>query len=155
MTVKWPDERNLAAMWVPSKANVDWEESSPPFDQVNLVCTQREADNDKDLVHSKSELFKIITSCDMNVFWHSFRKIVHHSIDDHQFSKDDFETVGESELGAECAQVVLLCLYVARVGRPDILWTGITFERAGTELSRACDKKIDQTPQLHKLLCHF
>ena len=129
MTVKWPDERNLAAMWVISKANVDLEDSSPPFDQVNLVCTQREADNEKDLIHSKIELFKIITSCDTNVCWHSFRKIVHTFIDDHQFSKDDFERVGEFELAAECAHVVLQCLYVARIGRPDIPWTGNTFAR--------------------------
>ena len=142
-------------MWVTSKENVDLENSSPPVDQVNLVCTQWEADNDKDLIHSKSELFKIITSCDTNVCWYNFRKIVHPSIDDHQFSKDDFETVGEFELAAECAQVVLQCLYVARSGRPAVLWPVNTLTRAVTESSRACDNKIEQTPQLHKLICHI
>ena len=80
-------------MWVISEANVDLKDSSPPFDQVYLVCTQRKADNDKDLIHSKSDLLNVITSCE----------------GDHQFSKDDFERVGEFELAAECAQVVLQC----------------------------------------------
>ena len=42
-------------------------------------------------------------------------------IDDHQFSEDNFETLGEFELAAECEKVILQCLYVARSGRPAVL----------------------------------
>ena len=34
---------------------------------------------------------------------------------------EELETVGE--LSKVCSQIVLKCLYVARIGRPDILWS--------------------------------
>ena len=41
--------------------------------------------------------------------------------DDHQFKQEELESVGE--LPEVCSQIVLTCLHVARVGRPDILWS--------------------------------
>ena len=39
-------------------------------------------------------------------------------VDDHQFKKEELESVGE--LSDVCSQIVLKCLYLARIGRPDI-----------------------------------
>ena len=39
-------------------------------------------------------------------------------IDDHQFKEENVGSVGE--LSKVCSQMVLKCLYLARIGRPDI-----------------------------------
>ena len=39
-------------------------------------------------------------------------------LDDHQFKQGELESVGE--LSEVCSQIVLKCLYLARIGRPDI-----------------------------------
>ena len=39
-------------------------------------------------------------------------------LDDHQFKEEEMGSVGE--LSTFCSQIVLKCLYVARIGRPDI-----------------------------------
>ena len=41
-------------------------------------------------------------------------------IDDHHFKEEESKSVGQ--LSKVCSQIVLKCLYLARVGRPDILW---------------------------------
>ena len=41
-------------------------------------------------------------------------------IDDHHFEEEELNSVGE--LSQVCSQIVLKCLYLARIGRPDILW---------------------------------
>ena len=40
-------------------------------------------------------------------------------IDDHHFKEEEMKSVGE--LSQVCSQIVLKCLYLARIGRPDIL----------------------------------
>ena len=42
-------------------------------------------------------------------------------IDDHQFKEEELKSVGE--LSNVCSQIVLKCLYLARIGRPYILWS--------------------------------
>ena len=42
-------------------------------------------------------------------------------LDDHQIKKEELENKGE--LSEVCAHNVLKCLYLARIGRPDILWS--------------------------------
>ena len=42
-------------------------------------------------------------------------------IDDHHFKEEEFKSVGD--LSHICSQIVLKCLYLARVGPPDILWS--------------------------------
>ena len=42
-------------------------------------------------------------------------------IDDHHFKEEEMESVGE--LSQVCSQIVQKCLYLARIGRPDILWS--------------------------------
>ena len=42
-------------------------------------------------------------------------------IDDHLFKEEEIKYVGE--LLQVCSQIVLKCLYLARIGRPDFLWS--------------------------------
>ena len=51
------------------------------------------------------QLYKVSTPC----------------IDDHHFKEEETKSVGE--LSNTCSQIVLKCLYLARIGRPDILWS--------------------------------
>ena len=51
------------------------------------------------------QLFKVATPC----------------MYDHQSKEEENESVGE--LSTVCSQIVLKCLYLARIGRPDILWS--------------------------------
>ena len=57
------------------------------------------------------------------------------------FKHDELESVGE--LSEVCSLFVLTCLYLARIGRPDIfiLWSVIKLARAVTRLTRACDTR--------------
>ena len=41
-----------------------------------------------------------------------------------------------------CPQIVLKCLYLARIGRPDILWSVNKFARSVTEWIQACDRRL-------------
>ena len=51
------------------------------------------------------QLYKVSTPC----------------IDDHHFKEEDMKSV--EELSHVCSQIVLKCFFVARIGRPDILWS--------------------------------
>ena len=61
-------------------------------------------------------------------------------LDDHQFKKEEFESVGE--LSNICSQTVLKCLYLARNDRPDILWSVNKLARAVTKWTQAQDRRL-------------
>ena len=42
-------------------------------------------------------------------------------IDDHHFKEEELKSAGE--LSKVCSQIVLECFFLARIGRPDILWS--------------------------------
>ena len=63
-------------------------------------------------------------------------------MDDHQCSPEIFES--EGELARVCAQIVLQCLYFARIGRPDLL------ARPVTKWIIACDKKVGTIDERHQ-----
>ena len=46
------------------------------------------------------------------------------------------------ELSKVCSQLVLECLFLARIGRPDIPWSVNTLARAVTKWTRAFDKRL-------------
>ena len=59
-----------------------------------------------ELANNKTEqLYKVSSPC----------------LDDHHFKKEELERVGD--LSEVCLQMVLKCLYLARIGKPDILWS--------------------------------
>ena len=72
------------------------------------------------------QLYKVSTPC----------------IDDHHFKEEEMKSVGE--LSQVCSQIVLKCLYVARIGRPDILWSGKKLARSITKWTKACDKRLNR-----------
>ena len=64
------------------------------------------------------------------------------------------------ELSQVCSQSVLKCLYLARIGRPDILWSVNKLARSITKWTKASDKRlarlisyIHQTCE-YKQFCH-
>ena len=68
-------------------------------------------------------------------------------MDDHQLKKSDFEVVGE--LAHVCAQIVFTYLYLARIGRPDLLWSLNILARTATKWNGARDQR------LARLISHF
>ena len=63
-------------------------------------------------------------------------------IDDHHFKEEELKSVWE--LSKVCSQIVLKCLYLARIGRPDILWSVNKLARAITKWTNACDKSLNR-----------
>ena len=63
-------------------------------------------------------------------------------IDDHHFKEEEMNSVGE--LSQVCSQIVLKCLYLARIGRPDILWSVNKLARSITKWTKACDKRLNR-----------
>ena len=61
-------------------------------------------------------------------------------IDDHQFKEEELKSV--VELSEVCSQIVLKCLFLARIGRPDFLWSVNKLARAITKWTRPCDKRL-------------
>ena len=72
------------------------------------------------------QLYKVSTPC----------------IDDHHFKEEETKSVGE--LSNTCSQIVLKCLYWARIGRPDILWSVNKLARSITKWTKACDKRLNR-----------
>ena len=48
------------------------------------------------------------------------------------------------ELSQVCSQIVLKCLNLARIGRPDILWSVNKLARPITKWTKACDKRLNR-----------
>ena len=72
------------------------------------------------------QLYKVSTPC----------------IDDHHFKEEELKSVGE--LSKVSSQIVLKCLYLARIGRPDILWSVNKLARSITKWTKACDKRLNR-----------
>ena len=66
-------------------------------------------------------------------------------IDDHHFKEEELKS--EGELSKVSSQIVLKCLYLARIGRPDIPWSVNKLARSITKWTKACDKRLN--PYIH------
>ena len=78
------------------------------------------------------QLYKVATSC----------------MDDHPFKEEENESAGE--ISTVCSQIVVKCLYLARIGRPDILWSVNKLARAVTKWTKSCDKRLERlTSYIH------
>ena len=71
-----------------------------------------------------------------------FYKVSTPCIDDHHFKEEEMKSVGE--LSQVCSQIDLKCLYLARIGRPDILWSVNKLARSITKWTKACDKRLNR-----------
>ena len=83
-------------------------------------CVERNCELAKKLVN----LFKVSSRC----------------MDGLRFKQEELESVGE--LSQVCLQIVLHCLHLARIGRPDILWSVNKLARAVTKGTQACDRRL-------------
>ena len=72
------------------------------------------------------QLYKVSTPC----------------IDDHHFKEEELKSVGE--LSQVCSQFVLNCVYLARIGRLDILWSVNKLARSITKWTKASDKRLNR-----------
>ena len=88
------------------------------------------------------QLYKVSTPC----------------IDDHHFKEEEMKSVGD--LSHVCSEIVLKCLFLARIGRPDIRWSVNKLARSLTKWTKACDKRLNRLiPKIHhtceyKQYCH-
>ena len=114
------------------------------------------ADGTETLQHSKN--FRISSwSCDMegpakkcverycelaNETTKQVYKVSTPCIDDHHLKEEELKSLGE--LSKVCSQIVLKCLYLARVGRPHILWSVNKLAQLITKWTRACDKRVNR-----------
>ena len=71
-----------------------------------------------------------------------FYKISTPCIDDHHFKEGEMKSVGE--LSHVCSQIVLKFLYLARIGRPDFLWSVNKLARSITKWTKTCDKRLNR-----------
>ena len=83
------------------------------------------------------QLYKVSTPC----------------IDDHQFKEEEIGSVGE--MSKVCSQIVLKCLHLARIGRPDILWSVNKLARVVTRWTKACYKCLARLISYIHHTCEF
>ena len=76
----------------------------------------------------------------------TLKKVATPCMDDHQFAPEDFENKGS--LSPVASQILFEILYLARMGRPDLLWSVNDLARHVTKWSVACDKR------LHRLISY-
>ena len=72
------------------------------------------------------QLYKVSTPC----------------LDDHHRSEEELKSVGE--LSKVCSQIVLKCLRLTRIGRPDIPWSVNKLARSVTKWTKSCDKRLSR-----------
>ena len=68
-------------------------------------------------------------------------------LDDHHFKEEENGLV--VELSTFCSQTVLKYLYLARIGRPDDLWSVNKLACAVTKWTKACDKRFSAFDLVH------
>ena len=74
-------------------------------------------------------------------------------IDDHHFKEEELTSVGE--LSKVCSQIVVKCSYLARIGRPDILWSVNKLARSITKWTKACDKRLNRLISFIHHTCEY
>ena len=83
------------------------------------------------------QLYKVSTPC----------------IDDHHFKEEELKSVGE--LSKVCSQIVVKCLYLARIGRPDIPLSVNKLARSITKWTNACDKRLNRLISYSHHTCEY
>ena len=86
---------------------------------------------------STQQLYRVSTPC----------------IDDHHFKEEEMKSVGE--LSQVCSQIVLKCLYLARIGRLDILWSVNKLARSITKWTKTCDKRLNRLISYNHHTCEY
>ena len=108
---------------LPSSKNLSISSWSYDLERHAKKCVERYCELANKIAQ---QLYKVSTPC----------------IEDHHFKEEDMKSVGE--LSHVCSQIVLKCLYLARIGRPDILWSVNKLARSITKWTKACDKRLNR-----------
>ena len=149
-------KQNIDPMWELLKKEVDLGEPTYFLDNVHMGCTQRQCQISKNLrVSSCSNDMEghankcVARYCELaNKTTQHLYKVSTPCIDDHYFKEEEMNFVGE--LSDVCSQIVLKCLYLARIGRPNILWSVNKLARSITKWTKACDKRLNRlTSNIH------
>ena len=163
-------KQNLDPMWKVLNKEVDLGEPSSFLGHVYLGCTQRQCEISKDIVDNYRTMFESRISAggteklpyaeNLRISSWSCKECVERycevakkttqqiykvstpCIDDHHFKEEETKSVGE--LSNTCSQIVLKCLYLARIGRLDILWSVNKLARSITQWTKACDKRLNR-----------
>ena len=142
-------------MWKKLMKNVDMDEPTSFHDRENLGRIERERktneiniDQYKEMSESRlpagatrrlrgpttwKDMLKNALKDNANKKTEQLYKVSSPCLDYHQFKKEELESVGE--LSTVCSQIVLKCLYLARIGRLDILWSENKLARAARLIS--------------------
>ena len=88
-------------------------------------------------VKTTQQLHKVATPC----------------LDDHQKKEEEMGSVGE--LSTVCSQIVLKCLYLARIGVPDIWWSVNKLASAFTKWIQNCDNRFARLISYIHHTCEF
>ena len=165
--------QNTNPMWKVLNKEVDLGEATSFLNHVHLGCTQRQCEISKDIVDNYRTVFESRTSkgaaekppCSENLRISSWSydmeshakkcverycelankttqqlyKVSTPCIDDHHFKEEELKSVGELS-----KSILLKCLYLARIGRPDILWSVNKLARSITKWTKACDKRLSR-----------
>ena len=74
-------------------------------------------------------------------------------IDDHHFKEEELKSVGE--FSKVSSQIVLKCLFLAHIGRPDIPWSVNKLARPITKWTKACDKRLNRLISYFHNTCDY
>ena len=132
-------KQNIDPMWKVLDKEVDLGEPTSFLDHVYLGCTQRQCQISIDIVDNYRTMFESRISagateklpyydmerhakkcvercCELaNKTTQQLYKVSTPCIDDHHFKEEEMKSVGESS--QVCSQIVLKCLYLARIGK--------------------------------------
>ena len=161
-------KQNLDPMWKLLNKEVDLGEPKSFLDHVYLGCTQRQCEISKDIVDNCRTMFESrIHTREIFVFlqgpsiwkvmprnvwndivsWQTRRlnnstKYPLHASMTYHFTEHELKSV--RDLSKVSSQIVLKCLYLARIGRPEILWSAKKLARSMTKWTKACDKRLNR-----------
>ena len=147
-------KHNIDPMWKVLNKEVDLGEPTSFLDHVYLGCTQRQCEVSQNIVDNYRTMFEsydmvghakkcVERYCELaNKTTQQLYKVSTPCIDDHHFKEEETKSVGE--LSSTCSQIFLNCLYLARIGRPDILWSVNKLARSITKWTKACDKRLNR-----------
>ena len=156
-----PPKRNLSPIWKKLMKLVNLGLPTSFLDHVYLGCTQRECKSNESIIEENEKMFESRISAGateklsdwekshaetvawshhmeghakkcVERYWEQLYTVSSPCLDDHHVKKEELESVGE--LSKVWSQIVLTCLYLARIGRLDILWSVNKLARAVTSL---------------------
>ena len=134
-------KQNIDPMWKVLNKEFDLGEPTSFFDHVYLGCIQRQCEISKDIVDNYRAMFESRISAETRIFRISslsydmeghakkcverycelanrttqqLYKVSTPCIDDHHFKEEELKSV--EDLSKVCSQIVLKCLYLARIG---------------------------------------